>query len=78
VGAAAAGGGEGGVALAVVGGVGGALNGIGVGPTEVPFVDPQAASTVIADSANRNRRTQLATGWRYAEMECPDVVRDCC
>ena len=32
----------------------------------------------IADSANKSRRTQLATRWRYAEMECPDVIRDCC
>ena len=66
------------MALAVGEGVGGALNGIGVGPSEVPLVDPHAANTVIADSANKSRRTQLATRWRYAEMECPDDIRDCC
>jgi hypothetical protein len=78
-GRAAAGGGEGGivVALAVAEGVAAALNGIGVGATEVPVVDPHAANNVITDSVIKSRRTQIATGWRYAEMECPEVFGDC-
>jgi len=64
----AAGGGEGGIGLALglVEGVGGAMTGIGVGPVEAPLVDPHAVSTVINAAALINRLTQIATGWRYA------------
>jgi hypothetical protein len=50
------------VALALAEGVGGALNGIGVGAAEVPVVDPQAANKVVTDSVIKSRRTQIATG----------------
>src|SRR5438105_2077327 len=66
-----------GVGVVAVGdGVAGAMKGTGVGAIDVPTVGAHAASTIVIDTPAKGRRTRVATGWRYAEMECPEAVGD--
>jgi hypothetical protein len=65
--AAAAGGVEVGEGVALVAeGTGVVMKGIGVGTTDVPVVDTHAVKKVVSTAAINSRRTQVATGWRYA------------
>src|SRR5438105_581784 len=43
-------------------------------PMAISGNDP--VSTIVIDTSAKSRRTRVATGWRYAEMECPEAVGD--
>src|SRR5207253_9969484 len=52
------------------------MKGTGVGAIDVPTVGAHAASTIVIDTSAKSRRTRVPTGWRYAEMACPEAVGD--